>query len=137
TSIRGSSIKDMLVTGADKALQGRVPGVTVTNNSGEPGRGVTIRIRGTNSIGSGNDPLYVLDGIPLENTQTNNINVGQNRVNGMSHINPADIESIEILKDAAATAIYGARAANGVVLITTKRGTEGAGELTVDYRTGL
>src|SRR5690606_18632316 len=69
--------------------------------------------------------------------QTSNINVGQNRVNGMSHINPADIESIEILKDAAATAIYGARAANGVVLISTKRGAEGVGEFAVDYHTGL
>src|SRR5690606_36883240 len=126
-----------MVTGVDKALQGKVAGVAVTNNSGEPGSGVTIRIRGTNSIGSGNDPLYVIDGVPLENTQTSNINVGQNRVNGMSHINPADIESIEILKDAAATSIYGARAANGVVLITTKRGTKGAGELVVDYHTGL
>ena len=137
TSIGRSAIADMIVTGVDKALQGKVPGVAVTNNSGEPGSGVTIRIRGTNSIGSGNDPLYVVDGVPLENTQTNNINVGQNRVNGMSHINPADIESVEILKDAAATSIYGARAANGVVLITTKRGKEGLGELTVDYHAGL
>lgn len=136
-TIRGVAIRDMMVTGIDKALQGRVPGVAVTNNSGEPGSGVTIRIRGTNSIGSGNDPLYVLDGVPLENTQTSNINVGQNRVNGMSHINTADIESIEILKDAAATAIYGARAANGVVLLTTKRGIKGNNEFAIDYHTGL
>lgn len=137
TSIKPDEIKDMMVTGIDKAIQGKAPGVVVTNNSGEPGSGVNIRIRGTTSIGSGNDPLYVIDGIPLENTQTSNINVGQNRVNGMSHINPSDIASIEILKDAAATSIYGARAANGVVLITTKRGVEGKGELSVDYYTGL
>jgi len=137
TSIKPDEVKDMMVTGIDKAIQGKAPGVVVTNNSGEPGGGVNIRIRGTTSIGSGNDPLYVIDGIPLENTQTSNINVGQNRVNGMSHINPADIASIEILKDAAATSIYGARAANGVVLITTKRGIEGKGELSVDYYTGL
>lgn len=136
TSIQADEIKNMGVTGIDKAIQGKAPGVTVVNNSGEPGSGVNIRIRGTASIGSGNDPLYVIDGIPIENTQTSNVNVGQNRVNGMSHINPADIESIQILKDAAATSIYGARAANGVVLITTKRGIAGRSELTVDYYTG-
>ena len=137
TSVSAEDIKGMAATGIDKAIQGKAAGVSVTNNTGEPGGGVTIRVRGTTSIGSGNDPLYVIDGIPLENTQTSNRNVGENRVNGMSQINPADIESIEILKDAAATSIYGARAANGVVLITTKRGIEGKGEVSVDVYSGL
>lgn len=137
TSVKAEDIKSMAATGIDKAIQGKAAGVLVTNNTGEPGGGVTIRVRGTTSIGSGNDPLYVIDGIPLENTQTSNRNVGENRVNGMSQINPADIESIEILKDAAATSIYGARAANGVVLITTKRGVKGKGEVSIDIHSGL
>lgn len=137
TSVSAEDIKGMAATGIDKAIQGKAAGVMVTNNTGEPGGGVTIRVRGTTSIGSGNDPLYVIDGIPLENTQTSNRNVGENRVNGMSQINPADIESIEILKDAAATSIYGARAANGVVLITTKRGVQGKGEISLDFSSGL
>ncbi len=136
-SVSADDIKGMAATGIDQAIQGKAAGVLVTNNTGEPGGGVTIRVRGTTSIGSGNDPLYVIDGIPLENTQTSNRNVGENRVNGMSQINPADIESIEILKDAAATSIYGARAANGVVLITTKRGVEGKGEFSVNVYTGM
>jgi TonB-linked SusC/RagA family outer membrane protein len=137
TSVSAEDIKGMAATGIDKAIQGKAAGVLVTNNTGEPGGGVTIRVRGTTSIGSGNDPLYVIDGIPLENTQTGNRNVGENRINGMSQINPADIESIEILKDAAAASIYGARAANGVVLITTKRGVKGKGEVSIDVYSGL
>ena len=137
TSVTADDIKNMASTGIDKAIQGKAAGVLVTNNTGEPGGGVNIRIRGTTSIGSGNDPLYVIDGVPLANTQTSNRNVGENRVNGMSQISPFDIESIEILKDAAATSIYGARAANGVILITTKRGKEGKGEITVDLNKGV
>lgn len=137
TSVSADDFKSMAATGIDKAVQGKAAGVLVTNNTGEPGGGVTIRIRGTTSIGSGNDPLYIIDGIPLENTQTSNRNVGENRVNGMSQISPYDIESIQILKDAAATSIYGARAANGVILITTKRGKEGKGEITIDVYKGL
>lgn len=137
TTLTADDIKSMEVIGIDKAIQGKAAGVLVTNNTGEPGGGVTIRIRGTTSIGSGNDPLYVIDGIPLVNTQTSNRNVGENRVNGMSQINPYDIESIEILKDAAATSIFGARGANGVILIKTKRGKIGKGELTVDLNIGM
>ena len=137
TTLTADDIRSMEVTGIDKSIQGKAAGVLVTNNTGEPGGGVTIRIRGTTSIGSGNDPLYVIDGIPLVNTQTSNRNVGENRVNGMSQINPYDIESIEILKDAAATSIFGARGANGVILIKTKRGKIGKGELTVDLSIGM
>ncbi len=137
STISSKEIKEMPVVGLDQSIQGRAPGVVVINNTGEPGGGITMRIRGTSSIGSGNDPLFVIDGIPLDNAQTSNVNVGEARVNGISQINPADIESIQILKDAAATAIYGARASNGVVLITTKRGTEGVSEISFDAYTGV
>lgn len=137
SSISSKQIEEMPVVGVDQAIQGRAAGVVVTKQTGEPGGGVTIRVRGTTSIGSGNDPLYVIDGVPINNTQTSNVNIGEGRVNGMSHLNPSDIESIEILKDAAAASIYGARAANGVVLITTKRGKSGKGELSLDMYTGV
>lgn len=136
-SITSREIKEMPVVGVDQQIQGRAAGVVVVNNTGEPGGGITMRIRGASSIGSGNDPLYVIDGMPIINDQTSNVNVGNARVNGLSQINPSDIESIEILKDAAATAIYGARASNGVVLITTKRGAEGSSEFALDAYTGL
>lgn len=132
-SVSSEEIKDMPLVGLDQAIQGRAPGVQVTNNSGAPGGGVSIRIRGTSSLGAGNEPLYVVDGIPINNTQTYNQQSGDERINGMSNINPADIESIEILKDAASTSIYGARAANGVVLINTKRGK--AGKAQIDLNT--
>jgi TonB-linked SusC/RagA family outer membrane protein len=132
-SVSSEEIKDMPLVGLDQALQGRAAGVQVTNNSGAPGGGVTIRIRGTSSLGAGNEPLYVVDGVPINNTQTFNQQTGEERINGMSNINPADIESIEILKDAASTSIYGARAANGVVLINTKRGK--AGKAQIDLNT--
>ncbi|MBI9036729.1 MAG: TonB-dependent receptor [Bacteroidales bacterium] len=137
TTLTTDDIKSMAATGIDKSIQGKAAGVLVTNNTGEPGGGVTIRIRGTTSISSGNDPLYVIDGVPLVNTQTSNRNVGESRINGMSQINPFDIESIEILKDAAATSIFGARGANGVILVKTKRGKIGKGELTVDLYLGM
>ena len=112
--------------GVDKLLQGRVPGVFVNTTSGAPGAMVDVRIRGTNSLGSGNDPLYVIDGIMIDATEDvkNPFSTGgQEQQNGLMGISPADIASIEVLKDASATAIYGSRGANGVVLITTKRGT--------------
>lgn len=137
SSISSREIKEMPVTGIDQTIQGRAPGVVVINNTGEPGGGVTMRIRGTSTIGSGSDPLFVVDGIPLDNEQTSNRNVGEARINGLSQINPADIESMEILKDAAATAIYGARASNGVVIITTKRGADGVSELSFDSYAGI
>jgi TonB-linked SusC/RagA family outer membrane protein len=137
SSIVSAQIREMPVVSIDQTIQGRAPGVVVVNNTGEPGGGVTMRIRGTSTIGSGSDPLFVVDGIPLDNDQTGNRNVGEARVNGLSQINPADIESMEILKDAAATAIYGARASNGVVLITTKRGSEGVSEVSFDSYAGV
>lgn len=124
-AVKGSNLS------IDQALAGQIAGVSVTNTSGTPGAPAKIRIRGTASLSGTQDPLWVLDGMPLEGTDIpklsgnsdNDItNIGQSSIAGLS---PNDIESITILKDAAATAIYGARAANGVIVITTKRGREG------------
>ncbi|MBN2520234.1 MAG: TonB-dependent receptor [Bacteroidales bacterium] len=121
----------------EQLIQGRIAGVHITSNSGEPGAGAQIRIRGTSTIRSGQQPLYVIDGIPLDikNISPDNpsaTGVGNAQAtNPLSFINPNDIESIDILKDASAAAIYGARGANGVILITTKKGKEGTSQ--VDY----
>ena len=115
----------------DNLLQGAVPGVAVTQSSGQPGSTATIRVRGGNSISFGNEPLYVIDGFIIYNNN-NYTNTGASNgssVNALSTINPSDIESIEILKDASATAIYGSKGANGVVLITTRRGKKGADDI--------
>lgn len=107
-SVSGEELNTVAQTSVDQAIQGRVAGVRVTQTSAEPGGGFSVRIRGTNSITAGNEPLYVVDGLP-----------GTNPLNSL---NPSDIESVEVLKDASATAIYGARGSNGVVIITTKQG---------------
>ena len=132
SSIKGDAVKEFPVTSIDQALQGRAAGVQVTQASAAPGGGVSVRIRGSNSINSGSEPLYVIDGFPIY-PDNSAYGVGGNRQpsNVMSTINPNDIESIEILKDASATSIYGSRGSNGVVLITTKRGK--SGESRVDY----
>ncbi len=126
-----------LVQSPEQMIQGRVAGVQVVQSDGDPGAGVTVRIRGGTSIAASNDPLYVIDGVPLDNEATQPAvgNFGEDSANGprnpLSFLNPSDIESIDILKDASAAAIYGSRGANGVVLITTKKGR--AGQLQVDY----
>jgi len=112
STLSSQSYKDQPVVNASSALQGRVPGVAVTNNSGAPGGSVKIRIRGANSINANNDPLYVVDGIALSSI-------------GLGDLNVNDIESMEVLKDASATAVYGSRGANGVIIITTKSGRSG------------
>lgn len=111
SSISQKNIKDQPMTRLDQALSGRIPGVVVITNSGAPEQSTQIRIRGANSIYGGNSPLYIVDGVP--NTDLFN------------NLAPNDIQSIEVLKDASATAIYGSRGANGVILVTTKRGAEG------------
>lgn len=135
-SVSGEQLKNTVVTNFDQALQGRVAGVQVTQNSGAPGGAASIRIRGANSITGSSEPLYVIDGIPFQGDGTTVAGFdwagganGQNRVNPLSSISPADIVSIEVLKDASATAIYGARAANGVILVTTKRGSKGEAKI--------
>ena len=112
----------------DQLLQGRAAGIYVTQNAANPGSGISVRIRGASSLRGNNEPLYVVDGIIVSSASedvvsTGGGNTGQEQQNGLNGINPRDIEDIQILKDASATAIYGSRGANGVVLITTKKGT--------------
>ncbi len=109
-TVKAEKIENVPTAGFDQALQGQTPGMTVISNSGEPSKAAVFQIRGTNSINSGTSPLFILDGVPITSSDFN-------------AISPADIESINVLKDASSTSIYGARAANGVVVITTKRGT--------------
>ena len=120
-------LKDVPVTSFEQVLQGSAPGVTVNNNSGQPGAALSIRLRGTGSMNAGNEPLYVVDGIPVVSgdVAVSGVSGDSKSFNIMSSLNPSDIENITILKDAAAASLYGSRAANGVVLITTKRGSEG------------
>lgn len=116
-SIDEKAIKQGVNTSIEQAMQGRIAGVQVTQNSGAPGGGISVQIRGINSL-NGNEPLYVIDGVAMSGQTSDNSSV-------LSTLNPSDITSLEVLKDASATAIYGSRASNGVVLITTKRGQEG------------
>lgn len=125
-SLNPAVVKDMPLTGLDQALQGQVSGVSVTQSSGTPGGGIMVRIRGNSSISSSNRPLYIIDGIPVRDGGLSTRSFGGQNDNALATLNPNDIESIEILKDASAKAIYGSRAANGVVIITTKRGKVGA-----------
>ncbi len=121
-------------TSVDQLISGRSAGVQVTQASSEPGGGVSIRIRGANSINANNEPLYVIDGLPINNASVVPSSTVVNETaprNPLNALNPNDIESVEILKDASATAIYGSRGANGVILITTKKGTKG--KLNVNY----
>lgn len=131
--ISGSELSDQPVTSFDQALVGKLAGVQVLQTSGSPGAGLSVRVRGVGSITAGNEPLYVIDGVPLSNDNaraTGEVNPGggyaEQPINVLSTINPADIESIQVLKDASAAAIYGSRGSNGVVLITTKKGSAGA-----------
>ena len=138
SSVNPQAVKDMPITGLDQALQGQVSGVTVTKSSGEPGGGIMVRIRGNSSIASSNRPLYVIDGIPVRDGGLTQRSFGGQNDNALATLNPNDIASIEVLKDAAAKAIYGSRAANGVVLITTKRGKANTGTtFDIDVQRGL
>lgn len=133
-SVKADELKAVPVTSFDQALQGRAAGVQVTQVSGKPGAESSIRIRGTSSINAANEPLYVIDGM-LVSSDGGDLSAGVTRgprLSALSSINPSDIESIEILKDASATAMYGSRGTNGVVLITTKRGRSGKGQVNVD-----
>jgi TonB-dependent starch-binding outer membrane protein SusC len=123
-----------IITSPEQLLQGRVPGVAITQNNGEPGGGINVRIRGTSSVRANNNPLFVVDGVPLSGNDTagdgQNSGIGSSAAkNPLNFFNPEDIASVDILKDASATAIYGSRGANGVVLITTKKGKTGRGSL--------
>ena len=130
-------------TSVDQAISGRVPGVQIRQTSGEPGGGISVRIRGASSINAGNEPLYVIDGLPIDNGTTLSTGGGAgtggnpNPKNPLNSLNPNDIQSIEVLKDASATAIYGSRGANGVIMITTKSGKSGKMSVSLDQYTGI
>jgi iron complex outermembrane receptor protein len=141
SSIDADDANKGVVTNATQLVQGRVTGVQIIQNNGEPGAGAQIRIRGGTSISASNDPLYVVDGVPLQNESTTPGAAGIGSINPalprnpLNAINPNDIESITILKDASATAIYGSRGANGVVLIQTKRGANAGNVSEMEYET--
>src|SRR4030042_1214370 len=123
TKVSSKDLTRLPVAGVARALQGRAAGVQVTQNTGAPGEGVSVRIRGSGSINSGNEPLYIVDGIPT--------------ADALKILSPGDIENISVLKDASSAAIYGSRANNGVVLITTKKGTKGETKVTYRGQTGF
>ena len=130
--VSGKTIEGLPMQTIDRALQGRAAGVQVTATSGQPGGGINVRVRGVGSINAGNDPLYIIDGVQvasggLSSTASSNV---------LASLNPNDIESIQVLKDAAASAIYGAQGSNGVVLITTKRGKAGKTKFKISFQEG-
>ena len=151
--VSGEDIRLPSTANFDQMLQGKVPGVQVSLTSGAPGGGANILVRGVSSITGGNQPLYVIDGYPIDPGGGSNsdllsfgdsnyssagmANNTQNRINPLTFINPADIESIDVLKDASATAIYGSRGANGVVIITTKRGSYDQSQIKLDVSYGV
>jgi len=128
SSVDAKEFEDEAISTVSQGLQGKVAGVNVTMSSGAPGGNMIVRIRGNNSVIGSNDPLYVIDGFPVQSGTSGNTNL-------LSTLNPGNIQSIEVLKDASATAIYGARGSNGVILITTKQGS--AGQHNIDFETSV
>ncbi|SHH62057.1 SusC/RagA family TonB-linked outer membrane protein [Flavobacterium defluvii] len=142
TQLEAANFKQGVNISVDNLIQGKVAGVRVVNTSGEPGAGVNVTIRGVGSIRSGSTPLFVVDGVPLSNDDVSpsgsNVGFGNSSAkNPLNFLNTSDIESITVLKDASASAIYGARGSNGVVLVTTKKGSKGEGTLTMDSYMGI
>ena len=141
-SVKAKDFNKGVNTSPDQLIQGKVAGLQITNNNGAPGAGTTIRIRGTSSVRSGNTPLIVVDGVPLEGGSGRpGLGLpgfgGTPGSNPLNFVNPADIESIDVLKDASAAAIYGSRGANGVILITTKKGKTGTPSVEFGYSFGI
>jgi len=139
-SIGAKDFNKGVITAPDQLIQGKTPGVMIINNTGQPGGSTTVKIRGNSSIRAGNNPLFVLDGIPLSGTSARPGGSGGFSTDGgnpLTYLNPSDIASIDILKDASATAIYGSRGANGVVIITTKRAKSGEPTLNLGASAGL
>jgi TonB-dependent starch-binding outer membrane protein SusC len=139
-SIKAEDLKNLPQSSIDQMLQGKASGVTVTQNSGAPGGGVSVKIRGISTFG-GTEPLYVIDGVPLEGNNNKDaisfVGDGETNMSALSYLNPSDILSVDILKDASATSIYGNRGANGVIIITTKKGKAGDGKITFDAYYGI
>jgi len=153
SSVKSTDIENLKQVSVDQMLQGKAAGVSVTNNSGQPGGAASVRVRGTTSITGTNEPLYVIDGVPISGDATGKATSGQTlagkdgfsssggsgntAMSPLSMINPNDIESMDILKDASATAIYGSRGANGVIIITTKSGKKGTGKISYENYTSF
>ena len=135
TQLSGSVVQNQPVQSFEQSIQGRTPGVVINQGSGKLGQGINIQVRGTSSVTASNKPLYVIDGSPI--TFQNQSQAGDEPLNPLADLNPNDIESISILKDASAAAIYGSRASNGVVLITTKKGKQGQTKVNVGYYYGI
>src|SRR4051812_21101539 len=135
-SVDSAAISNIPVAGIDNALQGKLAGVQVMQNSGEPGSGLSIRVRGPASINAGNQPLYVVDGVPIIQGSYGQISLSGQDMTAVTGLNPDEIASIDVLKDAAAGAIYGSRASNGVIIITTKRGGVGRTRFSVNTYAG-
>jgi TonB-linked SusC/RagA family outer membrane protein len=133
SSISDSSFSNIAVQNSAQVMQGRIPGVQVTENAGTAGSGFRVRVRGTGSINAGGRPLYIVDGVEISYSNQ----VGEANVSPLNGIPPDDIESISVLKSASATAIYGAQGANGVVIITTKSGQQGKAQVTASYERGV
>lgn len=136
SQVAAEAIQNTPVAGVDAALQGKAPGVQVVQNAGNPGNGITVRVRGAASISASNQPLYVIDGVPMLREDFSQLALGGQDLTAVTGISPDEIETIDVLKDAAAAAIYGSRAANGVIMITTKRGRPGAARYTVNAYVG-
>ncbi|AZI22821.1 TonB-dependent receptor [Chryseobacterium taklimakanense] len=152
SSIKSQDLQNVKQVSVDQMIQGKLSGVTVTNSSGQPGSAVSIKVRGATSINGTNEPLYIIDGVPLSGDATGKSTSGRPvagndfsstggsgsvAVSPISFLNPNDIESIDVLKDASATAIYGSRGANGVILITTKSGKKGVGKISYEGFTSV
>lgn len=134
-TMKGDDITPLPTPNFEEGLQGKVPGMEMKKTSSEPGGGISVKIRGTNSLLGNNEPLYVIDGFPMTNDNTTRPGgwESQDALNLLGNLNPRDIESVQVLKDASATAIYGSRGANGVILITTKKGRSGKAMVDFEY----
>jgi len=136
-SVKADKFREISLNGIDQALQGQAPGVQVVQSSGTPGGGISVRIRGNTSISASNRPLFIVDGVPVETGSLSLRDFGGQDDNALSLVNPNDIESIQILKDASAKAMYGSRGANGVVLIRTKKGNKALTRINIDVQRGI
>jgi len=136
TTVAASDIKNTPIAGIDAALQGKAAGVQVTQNAGNPGNGISVRVRGAASLTASNQPLFVVDGVPIQTGDFTQVGFGGQDLTAVTNLNPDEIESITILKDAASAGIYGSRASNGVVMITTKRGIAGNNRITFNGYNG-
>jgi len=136
-SLKNEQLAELPVFSMEQAIQGKMPGVKMNITSGVPGGNIVARVRGASSFSAGNNPLYVVDGIPMNDVTYNINNYGHETLSAIADLNPADIASIEVLKDASASALYGSRASNGVILITTKKGEYNQNKIQFDAYYGI